>query len=572
MIDKKVSQVESKENESLQDVHVKLSKPLFTSENEGNVVLDTFAISKVEESDEIEDNDTLSVNEDIESDKINIKKKIVAEDTKMRNSLGVLPCTKEVIGSIETNDTLYNVSSVQDSDMKHSSLSQSHSKEETGCMASPYFDSVVSDSVKLQTSTQTFTSDKACEAGILDSSKGVDICSSIYTNSESVINTMSEEDIDKISDNNCNLQGSILCQSSNQLHQVDYMDDNLKESNELDGTSLLRETEDKFLNTLVDEIPNFIQPTDVTNPVQSHDHDKKEVVATDSVNGDVDSLNLNQIASEGHITTLENGVIQCLDDNQADENLSEVRSLEQNKMISEETKEAGSLQDVLSNNSEKVQDNEPNKKKDKNLQVTNESQVWKFFQEIDDEESAIENNSANKSQSSPTVSSHISIGKTSPKSTEDQNTEHMKDKSEFLNENSSNISSVTTAENTPNAEKNRVPFTPSDMPKNASLLPEESDIGENGQAFVRMSIKRKISKAWRQIYYAVFQLTSLYIFRSKEDFEDWKENPYHNQKERDFLVKFQFNFLQEFVQRTNLRGYKQTEIRKKVYHTFKPAM
>ena len=334
MIDKKVSKVESKENESLQDVHVKLSKPLFTSENEGNVVLDTFAISKVEESDEIEDNDNL------------------------------IPCTKEIIGSIETNDTLYNVSSVQDSDMKLSSLSQSHSKEETGCMASPYFDSVVSDSVKLQTSTQTFTSDKACEAGILDSSKGVDICSSIYTTSESVINTMSEEDIDKISDNNCNLQGSILCQSSNQLHQVDYMDDNLKESNELDGTSLLRETEDKFLNTFVDEIPNFIQPTDVTNPVQSHDHDKKEVVATDSVNGDVDSLNLNQIASEGHITTLENGVIQCLDDNQADENLSEVRSLEQNEMISEETKEAGSLQDVLSNNSEKVQDKEPVMKND----------------------------------------------------------------------------------------------------------------------------------------------------------------------------------------------------------------
>ena len=87
MIDKNVSKVESKENESLQDVHVKLSKPLFTSENEGNVVLDTFAISKVEESDEIEDNDNL------------------------------IPCAKEVIGSIETNDTLYTVSSVQDSDM-----------------------------------------------------------------------------------------------------------------------------------------------------------------------------------------------------------------------------------------------------------------------------------------------------------------------------------------------------------------------------------------------------------------------------------------------------------------------
>ena len=87
MIDKKESKVESKENESLQDVHAKISKPLINSENEGNVVLDTFAISKVEESDEIEDNDNL------------------------------IPCTKEIIGSIETNDTLYTVPSVQDFDI-----------------------------------------------------------------------------------------------------------------------------------------------------------------------------------------------------------------------------------------------------------------------------------------------------------------------------------------------------------------------------------------------------------------------------------------------------------------------
>ena len=87
MIDKKVSKVESKENESLQVVHVKLSKILINSENEENVVFDTFAISKVEELDEIKDNDTM------------------------------IPCTKEVIGSIVTNDTLYFVSSVQDSNM-----------------------------------------------------------------------------------------------------------------------------------------------------------------------------------------------------------------------------------------------------------------------------------------------------------------------------------------------------------------------------------------------------------------------------------------------------------------------
>ena len=515
-----------------------------------------------------------------------------------------------------------------------------------------------------------------------------------------------------------------MCQDSTKLRLAAYMDDNLKGSNELCCISLFRASDDIFLDTYADVgviipvDPFEISLSDVTNPVQSLDHGEKKVVISDSANGHTDSSNINQINSQGHITTLNIGLIQCLDDNQTVEFIGDVQSLEQNNLISEETHEVGSVHDVLSNDSGKMQDNESDKRKDNNVQAENEFQVLNFFHEIDNEVSAIESNTANKNQSSLTVSSHISIGKTSTKLATDQNTAHMKDESEFLSEknmelekikilenndgmllsfrekiamsprlnadtgtsvppllhrdqnrstvadhqqeslcddeaelmeslddvlniaaemyndnesshnsaeddftnviskdhatinltdsdlvessvsedlqtnikphqkqkrsipidederknNSSNISSVTTAENTPNAEKNRVPFTPSDMPKNASLLPEESDIGENGQAFVRMSIKRKISKAWRQIYYAVFQLTSLYIFRSKEDFEDWKENPYHNQKERDFLVKFQFNFLQEFVQRTNLRGYKQTEIRKKVYHTFKPAM
>ena len=135
-----------------------------------------------------------------------------------------------------------------------------------------------------------------------------------------------------------------------------------------------------------------------------------------------------------------------------------------------------------------------------------------------------------------------------------------------------NILPVTAAGRASDANKYRVSSIPSDIPKNASPLPEESDIGENGYASTRMSIKRKISKEWRLIYYAVFNFSSLYIFRSKEDFEDWKENPYHNQEERNFLVKYQFNFLQEFMNDKKLKGYKQTEIRKKVYHIFEPAM
>ena len=60
----------------------------------------------------------------------------------------------------------------------------------------------------------------------------------------------------------------------------------------------------------------------------------------------------------------ETGLIQSIDDNQAGERISEVSSLGQNNLITEATREAGSLQDVLSNNSEKVQDNEPDMKND----------------------------------------------------------------------------------------------------------------------------------------------------------------------------------------------------------------
>ena len=60
----------------------------------------------------------------------------------------------------------------------------------------------------------------------------------------------------------------------------------------------------------------------------------------------------------------ETGLIQSIDDNQAGERISEVGSLGQNNVITEATREAGSLQDVLSNNSEKVQDKEPDMKND----------------------------------------------------------------------------------------------------------------------------------------------------------------------------------------------------------------
>ena len=685
MLDKDISKIKSKGNESVQDVDVKLLNPTCNSEIEGSVVIDTLTRSIVEDSDETEGNTTLIVKEDKENEKIveieNIFDEDIDADSKDVTLIENLSI-KDIIVDEKSNESV-SVTNVDESVEKD--LSQDIDNKHQ----------IVREEITVPASD-----DLNCST------------------TESVLNTTSEEDIVTTLDNNYILQGNILCQDSTKLRLAAYMDDNLKGSNELCCISLLRASDDADVGVIIPVDPFEISPSDVTNPVQSLDHGEKKVVISDSANGHTDSSNINQINSQGHITTLNIGLIQCLDDNQTVEFIGDVQSLEQNNLISKETHEVGSVHDVLSNDSGKMQDNESDKRKDNNVQAENEFQVLNFFHEIDNEVSAIESNTANKNQSSLTVSSHISIGKTSTKLATDQNTAHMKDEIKFLSEknmelekikilenndgmllsfrekiamsprlnadtgtsvppllhrdqnrstvadhqqeslcddeaelmeslddvlniaaemyndnesshnsaeddftnviskghvtinsigsglgessvcedlqtnikphlkkkertpidederknNDLNILPVTAAGRASDANKYRVSSIPSDIPKNASPLPEESDIGENGYASTRMSIKRKISKEWRLIYYAVFNFSSLYIFRSKEDFEDWKENPYHNQEERNFLVKYQFNFLQEFMNDKKLKGYKQTEIRKKVYHIFEPAM
>ena len=137
-----------------------------------------------------------------------------------------------------------------------------------------------------------------------------------------------------------------MCQDSTKLRLAAYMDDNLKGSNELCCISLFRASDDIFLDTYADVgviipvDPFEISLSDVTNPVQSLDHGEKKAVISDSANGHKDSSNINQINYQGHITTLNIGLIKCLDDNQTFEFIGDVQSLEQNNLISEETHEA----------------------------------------------------------------------------------------------------------------------------------------------------------------------------------------------------------------------------------------
>lgn len=53
-------------------------------------------------------------------------------------------------------------------------------------------------------------------------------------------------------------------------------------------------------------------------------------------------------------------------------------------------------------------------------------------------------------------------------------------------------------------------------------------------------------------------------FRTQQDFDDWLNNPYHNQAQRNFLIKLAVNFVHDLY-KPNVRGYQVTQCRAKPY-------
>eukprot|EP00541_Cyclophora_tenuis_P017351 CAMPEP_0116559548 /NCGR_PEP_ID=MMETSP0397-20121206/10461_1 /TAXON_ID=216820 /ORGANISM="Cyclophora tenuis, Strain ECT3854" /LENGTH=324 /DNA_ID=CAMNT_0004085337 /DNA_START=140 /DNA_END=1114 /DNA_ORIENTATION=- len=53
-------------------------------------------------------------------------------------------------------------------------------------------------------------------------------------------------------------------------------------------------------------------------------------------------------------------------------------------------------------------------------------------------------------------------------------------------------------------------------------------------------------------------------FRSHADFDDWLNNPYHTQAQRNFLIKLAVNFVHDLY-KPNVRGYQVTQARTKPY-------
>jgi len=102
------------------------------------------------------------------------------------------------------------------------------------------------------------------------------------------------------------------------------------------------------------------------------------------------------------------------------------------------------------------------------------------------------------------------------------------------------------------------------VPPNASPLPF-LPVHASGYILCRISFRTLLFKKWKQCYWILYGTSKLLIFRSKEDADDWRFNPYHTKTERDFLVRLCIDFLNDCKIIQNCRGYKISPMGHKSY-------
>lgn len=71
-------------------------------------------------------------------------------------------------------------------------------------------------------------------------------------------------------------------------------------------------------------------------------------------------------------------------------------------------------------------------------------------------------------------------------------------------------------------------------------------------------------KKWKQTFWVQYGPHTMLWFRSESDFSDWLNNPYHDQAQRNFLIKLAVNFVHDLY-KPNVRGYQVTQCRTKAY-------
>jgi len=103
-----------------------------------------------------------------------------------------------------------------------------------------------------------------------------------------------------------------------------------------------------------------------------------------------------------------------------------------------------------------------------------------------------------------------------------------------------------------------------DLPLDASPLPDATPILASGPILTRSSLRSLVMKKWHTSHWVRYGPTTLLVFRTEDDFDDWLRNPYHSQRQRDYLVKARLDFFSE-MKKPDVRGFKMTEMKLKAY-------
>lgn len=101
-------------------------------------------------------------------------------------------------------------------------------------------------------------------------------------------------------------------------------------------------------------------------------------------------------------------------------------------------------------------------------------------------------------------------------------------------------------------------------PPGASPLPKADLVRKRGFVLSRISFRTIVMKKWKQSYWVQYGPHTMLWFRAQSDFDDWLNNPYHSQAERNFLIKLAVNFVHDLY-KPNVRGYQVTQARTKGY-------
>ena len=101
-------------------------------------------------------------------------------------------------------------------------------------------------------------------------------------------------------------------------------------------------------------------------------------------------------------------------------------------------------------------------------------------------------------------------------------------------------------------------------PPGSSPLPKAELVVKKGFVLSRISFRTIVMKKWKQTFWVQYGPHTMLWFRSQADFDDWLNNPYLLQAERNFLIKLAVNFVHDLY-KPNVRGYQVTQCRTKGY-------